>query len=178
MLFYLLSNEELNRILTKLGYRLDKNYIPQNISHYEKLSSHGSTLSKLVHSWVTARCNRAVSWNHFKEALMSDISDIQGGTTPEGIHLGAMAGTVDLMQRGYLGLEIQEDVLKFNPVIPKELNKVSARLQYRSHWLKVEVDKDNLTITSDGGWAREITVNYKDELYHLRKGDSKIFNLH
>jgi trehalose/maltose hydrolase-like predicted phosphorylase len=41
------------------------------------------------------RLNRAVSWNHFRKALMSDISDIQGGTTPEGIHLGAMAGTVE-----------------------------------------------------------------------------------
>jgi alpha,alpha-trehalase len=30
------------------------------------------------------------------EALDSDLADMQRGTTPEGIHLGAMAGTVDL----------------------------------------------------------------------------------
>jgi hypothetical protein len=29
----------------------------------------------------------------------------QGGTTAEGIHLGAIAGTVDLLQRCYSGLE-------------------------------------------------------------------------
>ena len=34
---------------------------------------------------------------YFAEALQSDVSDIQQGTTAEGVHLGAMAGTVDLV---------------------------------------------------------------------------------
>ena len=33
----------------------------------------------------------------FAEALQSDVCDIQHGTTAEGVHLGAMAGTVDLV---------------------------------------------------------------------------------
>ncbi|MFP4365704.1 MAG: glycoside hydrolase family 65 protein [Bacteroidales bacterium] len=177
MLFYLLSSDELNRLLKKSGYSLYKDFIPKNIAHYEKLSSHGSTLSKLVHSWVTARSNRKNSWHHFQEALMSDFKDIQGGTTPEGIHLGAMAGTVDLIQRCYLGLEIQEDALKFNPVIPEELQKICTRLRYRSHWIKVQADKEILKIISDGGWSDEITINIKDEVFTLRKGDKKEFSL-
>ena len=40
-----------------------------------------------------------------------DVGDIQGGTTKEGIHLGAMAGTVDLVQRGQTGLQIRHDML-------------------------------------------------------------------
>ena len=28
---------------------------------------------------------------HFEQALQSDIADVQGGTTAEGVHLGAMA---------------------------------------------------------------------------------------
>ncbi|MBV9197546.1 MAG: hypothetical protein JO168_25720 [Solirubrobacterales bacterium] len=39
------------------------------------------------------------------------MGDIQGGTTREGIHLGVMAGTLDLVQRAYLGTEIRGDVL-------------------------------------------------------------------
>ena len=46
-------------------------------------------------------------------ALDSDIADIQGGTTREGIHVGAMAGTIDLIQRCYLGLELRANVLYF-----------------------------------------------------------------
>jgi trehalose/maltose hydrolase-like predicted phosphorylase len=29
---------------------------------------------------------------YFEQALQSDLSDIQQGTTAEGVHLGAMAG--------------------------------------------------------------------------------------
>ena len=35
-------------------------------------------------------------WEFFQEVLKSDVADIQGGTTCEGIHLAAMAGSVDL----------------------------------------------------------------------------------
>ena len=31
------------------------------------------------------------------------MADTQGGTTKEGIHLGAMAGTIDILQRCYTG---------------------------------------------------------------------------
>ncbi|MFB4298537.1 hypothetical protein [Actinomadura sp. NTSP31] len=39
------------------------------------------------------------AWRVFREALGSDLEDAQHGTTAEGVHLGAMAGTVDLVQR-------------------------------------------------------------------------------
>jgi len=41
----------------------------------------------MVHAWVLARSKREISWHLFKQALESDVSDIQGGTTAEGIHL-------------------------------------------------------------------------------------------
>ena len=47
------------------------------------------------------------SWERFLVALESDIGDIQGGTTKEGIHMGVMSGTLDLVQRGYLGTAIR-----------------------------------------------------------------------
>lgn len=58
-------------------------------------TSHGSTLSGLVHGWILTRARRADAWHHVQETLRGDIADIQGGTTGEGIHLGAMAGTLD-----------------------------------------------------------------------------------
>lgn len=66
--------------------------IPKNVDYYLARTSHGSTLSQAVHSWVLARSDRPRSWHLFQQAIDSDIDDIQGGTTPEGIHVGAMAG--------------------------------------------------------------------------------------
>ena len=64
-------------------------------------------------------------WELFVQALHSDVSNVRGGTTAEGIHLGAMAGTLDLVQRCYTGLETRQVVLRFNPVIPEELGAVA-----------------------------------------------------
>ena len=60
-------------------------------------------------------------------ALESDIGDIQGGTTKEGIHMGVMAGTLDLVQRGYLGSEIRDGVLYFDPKLADRLEGCRLR---------------------------------------------------
>ena len=105
MLFYLLSADELGDLFARLGYELDEDTIARTIDYYLDRTSHGSTLSGVVHAWVLARSDRSRSWQFFLEALESDVSDTQGGTTAEGIHLGAMAGTLDLLQRDARGLE-------------------------------------------------------------------------
>ena len=63
--------------------------IPRTIDYYLARTSDGSTLSNLVHAWVLARAHRHKALDYFVEALNSDVADIQGGTTAEGIHLAA-----------------------------------------------------------------------------------------
>lgn len=159
MLFYLFSSEEIDQLFNLMGYEFDKECIPKNIEYYQKRTSHGSTLSKLVMSWIMARVDRDSSWHNFSKALISDFGDIQGGTTPEGIHLGAMAGTVDLIHRCYTGLDTREDTLFFNPRLPENLEKIRVRLRYRGHWLLVNIDQENIFIKSDGGWNNFIKIN-------------------
>ena len=84
MLFYLLSADELGQIIERLGYRYDPKLIPRNIDYYLRRTSHGSTLSKVVHAWVLARRDRRQAWDYFLEALDSDVADVQGGTDPGG----------------------------------------------------------------------------------------------
>jgi trehalose/maltose hydrolase-like predicted phosphorylase len=45
----------------------------------------------------------------FDEALDSGLADLQRRTTREGIHLGAIAGTVDRLLRCNTGLETRMD---------------------------------------------------------------------
>ncbi len=116
MLFYLFSSTELRDLLGSMGYEFDPESIPRNIDYYMRRTSHGSTLSRVVHSWVLARSDRARSWELLTEALESDLLDIQGGTTAEGIHLGAMAGSVDLIQRGQTALEFTDHTLSHQPL--------------------------------------------------------------
>ncbi|MBD3278777.1 MAG: trehalose-phosphatase [Candidatus Aegiribacteria sp.] len=177
MLFYLLSAEELSEIFGRLGYDLRQDMINRNVEYYLNRTSHGSTLSRIVHSWVLARNLRDQSWNLFQEALRSDVADLQGGTTHEGIHLGAMAGTVDLIQRCYTGLEIRGGVLRFNPHLPKELDEISFSIRYRSHWLNLRINHRELTIGSRKHDVPPIKVGVPGDTRELKPGEAISFQL-
>ncbi|MBN1277326.1 MAG: glycoside hydrolase family 65 protein [Deltaproteobacteria bacterium] len=167
MLFYLFSAEELESLFEGLGYSLTPDMIPENIEYYSKRTSHGSSLSRLVHSWVLVRSQREKSWTLFKEALKSDYSDIQGGTTPEGIHLGAMAGSVNIIQEAYTGLETRENVLWFNCCLPDELEKIMMNIHYRGHDLEIEVACDRLTVKSLSSVGEHVRVGINEMIYKI-----------
>lgn len=177
MLFYLFSADELELLFEQLGYPFDTDSIPRNIDYYLPRTSHGSTLSRVAHAWVLARSDRRRSWELFQRALDSDIADIQGGTTREGIHLGAMAGVVDLVQRCYLGIEMRENVLHLDPALPAGLGRVKVRLRYRRQILDVEVDRDLLRIGSRPFTANPITVAYRGHFRDVAPGDTHEFRL-
>lgn len=173
MLFYLFSAEELLDLFEKLGYPFACNTIPRNIDYYLKRTSHGSTLSRVVHSWVLARSNRPGSEELFQEALESDVEDIQGGTTAEGIHLGAMAGSVDLVQRCLTGIETRGDVLWFSPCLPEEIARLKMQIRYRQHSLRVELTQDELLVEALRSPEGPIRVGYKGEVYELQGGERR-----
>jgi alpha,alpha-trehalase len=177
MLFYLFSPEQLSQLFQQLGYDFTEETIPKNISYYMERTSNGSTLSRVVNSWVLARSDRATSWKLFTQALKSDVADIQGGTTPEGIHLGAMAGVVDLMQRAYTGLETRGHVLYFNPALPEEMKSLLLHIRYRFHSLAVEITPKKLKITTLESPAPPIQVSVKGKVFTFKKGETKEVDL-
>ena len=103
MLLFLLSRDELRGLLAGLGYEVTEEQLTRTVDYYLKRTSHGSTLSGVVSAWVLARYDPDEAWRFLQQALDSDVADVQGGTTAEGIHLGAMAGTVDLVLRRLTG---------------------------------------------------------------------------
>lgn len=131
----------------------------------------------MAHSWVVARSNRPRSWRLFLRALDSDIADVQGGTTREGIHVGAMAGSVDLVQRCYIGLEMRANVLHFDPALPADLGRVHVRLRYRRQVLEVEIDHDRLKIVSGANTTTPITIAYRGHYRDLAPGAACEFRL-
>jgi trehalose/maltose hydrolase-like predicted phosphorylase len=176
MLFYLLSAEELRGLLERLGYRLEPSAIRRNVDYYLERTSHGSTLSGVVNAWVLARSDRPRSWRFFTEALASDIHDVQGGTTAEGIHLGAMAGTVDLAQRCYTGLEAREDVLWLNPSLPEELDGLDFDVRYRGNWgINLHLTPDRLRVRVPASCAAPVRIGVKGQIVELAPGSTREF---
>ncbi|MEU1911358.1 glycoside hydrolase family 65 protein [Streptomyces massasporeus] len=161
MLGYLFSPEELQSLFGRLDCRLDEETWARTVDYYLARTSHGSTLSGLVHGWILARARRSDAWSFCQEALRGDVADIQGGTTGEGIHLGAMAGTLDLVQRGLTGLETRGGALCLDPVPLPELSSYGFSLQYQGHWgvrLRLESGRLEITVPPSGGPSIDVRL--------------------
>ncbi len=177
MLFYLFSAEELTELLARLDYPFGYDSIPRNIAYYTARTSHGSTLCRVVQAWVLARSDRPRSLKFFAEALQSDVSDIQHGTTSEGVHLGAMAGTVDLIQRVSTGIEVKGDVLRLNPQLPLEMESLEMRIRYRGHSIDLQLTREALTMRGYDRHAAPISVSVAGKNYEFTGGSTQVFRL-
>ena len=178
MLFFLFSDDELGTLFSRLGYPYDGDTARRNIDYYEARTSHGSTLSLVTHAGVLAPIDPELSWERFVAALGSDINDIQGGTTEEGIHMGVMSGTLDLMQRAYVGTQIRGDVLRFKPRLPGRLEGLSFRMQFHGTHMDVAIADGRLTVTVDPeGFVRPITIEVDGHECELGAGERCSFAL-
>lgn len=114
---------------------------------------------------------------YFADALQSDVSDIQQGTAAEGIHLGAMAGTIDLVQRALTGIEVSGDVLRLNPRLPEEVERLDMRVRYRGHSLDLRVTRDALIVRGRDGGAAQIQLAVKGETCEFAGDGTRVFRL-
>ncbi|MBE4716712.1 glycoside hydrolase family 65 protein [Pseudarthrobacter sp. AB1] len=175
MLLYLFSAEELRDLLDDMGYQFPPEAIVRTVDFYGARSTHGSTLSNVVHSWVEARRDRERSWTFLTQALESDLADIQGGTTREGVHLGAMAGSIDMVIRCYTGLEIRDDILRLHPALPDQLTDVAFSINYREQPIRIEINKTRLRLALRAGGAKPINVIIEGHPATLSPGQTRDF---
>ena len=170
MLFYLLRQDEVERIFRKLGYAFDKETISENIRYYLARCSHGSTLSRVVYAALLDRIDRKQSWELFRQALRSDFADVQGGTTKEGIHLGAMAGTVDIVLNRFAGVDTGGETLAINPNLPKQIRRISLRVQYRGNWFDITVARGKLRVALEDCADRFQLIEARSMPHRLEPG--------
>jgi trehalose/maltose hydrolase-like predicted phosphorylase len=177
LLFFLFPAEELQRIFERLGYPYDPDMIRKNVDYYDCRTSHGSTLSFIAHAGILADLHPESSWERYMVALESDVGDVQGGTTQEGIHMGVMAGTLDLIQRGYIGSEIRDGVLCFDPKPVDTLNGLSFPMRFREMPLEVKLEGGKLTVAAQSdGFSQPIKVRVGNQIQEIRVGESYTFN--
>jgi alpha,alpha-trehalase len=177
MLLFLLSRQELCELLASLGYEVSEEQLARTVTYHLERTSHGSTLSGVVSAWVLARYEPAQAWQFLMRALESDIADVQGGTTAEGIHLGAMAGTVDIVLRCLTGMRARGPVLRFEPALPPEVKQLKFSVHYRGHRVDVELAEDRMKVSSRPGAARPIKVLVHDQTVELGPGARHEFPL-
>jgi trehalose/maltose hydrolase-like predicted phosphorylase len=159
--FYNLNDEVVSKLITDAGYRTPDDYLEKNLKYYLARTSHGSTLSRIVHARLANMVNDMdLSWQLYMDALTSDYQDMQGGTTAEGIHAGVMAGTILVALQSYAGLNLQEEVPRLNPKMPRHWRRIEFVFTFKGKNYRCEVTKDNESITE----VDEDPDNHQDDV--------------
>jgi trehalose/maltose hydrolase-like predicted phosphorylase len=176
MLFFLFPWDELEAIFERLGYELPQETIRKTAEYYSARTTHGSTLSFIVHAHILAGLDPEASWEMFLTALYSDVGDVQGGTTQEGIHMGVMAGTLDLLQRGYMGSDIRDDTIYFSPKMREKLDGLTFPMRFRGTPIELTFEGNKLTVAAQSdGFNRSVKVGVGDTVEELGVGESHTF---
>jgi trehalose/maltose hydrolase-like predicted phosphorylase len=180
MLFYLFRQDELKWIFQRLGYPYTPDTLRKTVTYYDARTSYGSTLSFLVFAAVFAEVDLAASWQRYMVALESDVGDVQGGTTAEGIHMGVMSGTLDLVQRSYLGEVIHEGVLSFAPRPVEQLRDLTIPMRFRGLPMNVILENGRLQVSAavdSLNVNRSVTVAVANSKRKIRCGETQSFDL-
>jgi trehalose/maltose hydrolase-like predicted phosphorylase len=160
-------------------------------------------LSRIAHAWVLSRLNRRDSWKLLAggddrsgqkipetvkhqldswpvllEALNSDYLEAHHDSAREGIHLGAMAGTLDIVQRCYTGIVARKGVLWLNPRLPDALDSLSLNLHYRDQALQLKITQDQMKISARHSTALPVKIGFEEATYELNAGEVRVFQLH
>ncbi len=176
MTFFNLGYETTTSIISRLGYEVPDDYFEKNFDYYIARTSHGSTLSRLVHSELAYRLGRHdFGWKMYMEALQSDLVDIQGGTTGEGIHCGVMAGTVYTVLSVFCGLDVSGDEPVIYPDLPEHWKSVRFNFSFRGTHFKVAVFENSLEIIADRSKKNKIKAHICGEKITLERG--RIFKM-
>jgi len=158
--FYNLGKEQVRSIVEGMGYTLPADFAERNFNYYIARTSHGSTLSRLVHArlaWEMGMFDRG--WELYMDSLRSDLVDIQGGTTGEGIHCGVMAGTVYEVMATFAGLDLSGAYPSLNPVLPSHWKDLTFNFSFRGTEYEVSVDQKKIKIKGQNTDQEKIKVH-------------------
>ena len=92
--------------------------------------------------------------------------------------MGVMSGTLDLVQRIYLGTEIRDGVVYFDPRLPERLDGLSLPMQFRGTPIEVTLEGGELTVEAlADGFSPPVRVGVGDEVRELGPGDRCTFTI-
>ena len=168
---YVLPGVQLTDTLARLGYVVSDDQLLQTARYYLARTSNDSSLSRIVCAGALARLDPAASWKLYEDALRLDLDPAQKGAA-EGVHLGAMAATLDVVQRLYLGLDVDGRGLSLAPALPTGLGPVSMSIYYRGGAFELAWDGAALRLASDAANLSEVAVTREGRTEPLRPGAS------
>ena len=171
MTFYNLDQYEVKGIIEQLGYQVPADLLEKNFDYYIKRTSHGSTLSRIVHACLANQLKKKeLGWTMYMEALSSDYVDIQGGTTAEGIHAGVMGATVLFALNSLAGLDFRKEHLVIAPDLPELWKNIKFNFAFRKNYYIFEITSETIRMKVKSHDNEPVRVVVIDSERYIKSG--------
>jgi len=171
MVWYNLGTHQASSLLSEMGYPADRATLQPNFDYYLQRTSHGSTLSRIVHAYLANELGkRDLAWEMYMEALSSDYVDIQGGTTAEGIHAGVMGSTLLFVLQSIAGIQYSDEVLSVNPGLPAGWKKIRFNFAFRKKYYTFEIFLEKMAISVDALDDQLVEIEIAGRIHRLVPG--------
>ena len=150
MLLYNLGESLTERLILQLGYELPQNWLQLNRDYYLARTVHGSTTSRPVFAGIDVTLgNLENALDFLKTAIGSDYHDIQGGTTAEGIHIGVMGETLEVIQNEFGGVNLLNETFEIAPHLPHHWTRLSFSQKFKGATLNIEISDKTIKLMTD-----------------------------
>jgi trehalose/maltose hydrolase-like predicted phosphorylase len=75
------------------------------------------------------------------------------------------------------GVEVTGDVLRLNPQLPEELDRLDLRIRYRGQSLDLKLTRDKLTVRGREPDADPIMLGINGDVHEFAGGSTRVFEL-
>jgi maltose phosphorylase len=128
--------------------QFDHATLSRHYDFYEPITVHESSLSPCVHSILACKLGRIEkAYELYLRTARLDLDDYNH-EVDEGLHITSMAGTWLSVVQGFGGMRNFDNRLEFNPIIPKQWQSYSFKINYRGTTLKIYKDHQEVKITN------------------------------
>ena len=148
--------------------------VRNNFDFYEPKTLHESSLSPYIHAILAARIGEVEkAYDLFLHATRLDLDDYNNELS-EGLHITSMPGSWLAIVQGFAGMQIKDEQLTFQPILPARWKKYAFKINFKGQTLSIEIKNDLINILLLEGTELNITV-YKS-VYHVIKGKELIIS--
>lgn len=136
-----------------------------NYNYYEPKTLHDSSLSLSTHCILANDLGHyEVAYDLFKKACEIDLGTNMK-TSDAGIHAASLGGIWQCVIMGFAGVRMLDGNIRINPKLPKNWDFLSFNIIWKGNDLKIQIEKDKLTIENMGNSIVEIEVF--DSIYKI-----------
>jgi trehalose/maltose hydrolase-like predicted phosphorylase len=172
MLLYIFTTAELLSLLERLGYKLTLADLRRSVDYYLARTSHDSSLSLITTAGALSRLDPDRSWRTYVNAPDPETVPAGRGGAHEGVHLGAMAGCVDVLQRCYFGISVTFDGVQIEPALPSKLENVSFGFCCHFGRFEISWNRQFLTLQASANNSVSTPVSFCGKQLALAAGQA------